>query len=142
MRYAEIDADRLWSRQRETDRIGATPAGGAHRMALTPEDIKEKVRVLKRASKAEVMTCSGVTGAGVREVLFRVIATLDAGTDTGYDTAVQFGEGAPIAPAVHVARASRNSSSCVSSRMWARKLGLAAPAGIASVASVPHVTPC
>ncbi len=39
MRYAEIDADRLWSRQAETDRIGATPSGGAHRMALTPEDI-------------------------------------------------------------------------------------------------------
>jgi beta-ureidopropionase / N-carbamoyl-L-amino-acid hydrolase len=39
MRYAEIDAGRLWARQAETDRIGATPAGGAHRMALTPEDI-------------------------------------------------------------------------------------------------------
>ncbi len=39
MRYADIDADRLWARQAETDRIGATPAGGAHRMALTPEDI-------------------------------------------------------------------------------------------------------
>ena len=46
--------------------------------ALTPEDIKEKVKVLKRVSKADVMTCSGVTGAGVRDVLFRVIATLDA----------------------------------------------------------------
>lgn len=40
MKYAEIDADRLWERQSETDRIGATPAGGAHRMALTPEDIR------------------------------------------------------------------------------------------------------
>lgn len=39
MTYADIDADRLWSRQTETDKIGATPAGGAHRMALTPEDI-------------------------------------------------------------------------------------------------------
>ena len=46
--------------------------------ALTPEDIKEKVKVLKRVSKADVMTCSGVTGTGVRDVLFRVIATLDA----------------------------------------------------------------
>jgi len=46
--------------------------------ALTPEDIKEKVKVLKRVSKADVMTCSGVTGAGVRDVLFRVIGTLDA----------------------------------------------------------------
>ncbi|MEM1161496.1 MAG: M20 family metallo-hydrolase [Pseudomonadota bacterium] len=34
-----INADRLWSRQTETDKIGATPAGGAHRMALTAEDI-------------------------------------------------------------------------------------------------------
>src|SRR5690625_113649 len=40
MKYAEINADRLWSRQLETDRIGATPAGGVHRMALTPEDIE------------------------------------------------------------------------------------------------------
>lgn len=40
MNYAEIDAERLWARQGETDRIGATPAGGAHRMALTPEDIE------------------------------------------------------------------------------------------------------
>jgi beta-ureidopropionase / N-carbamoyl-L-amino-acid hydrolase len=39
MRYAEIDADRLWARQVATDRIGATPAGGVHRMALSPEDI-------------------------------------------------------------------------------------------------------
>lgn len=40
MKYTEINADRLWSRQLETDRIGATPAGGVHRMALTPEDIE------------------------------------------------------------------------------------------------------
>ena len=40
MRYADVNADRLWSRQLETDRIGATPAGGVHRMALTPEDIE------------------------------------------------------------------------------------------------------
>lgn len=39
MRYAEVSPDRLWSRQLETDRIGATPAGGVHRMALSPEDI-------------------------------------------------------------------------------------------------------
>ncbi|MEM1299681.1 MAG: M20 family metallo-hydrolase [Pseudomonadota bacterium] len=39
MNYADVDADRLWSRQMETDKIGATPAGGAHRMALTAEDI-------------------------------------------------------------------------------------------------------
>ncbi|MEM9061077.1 MAG: Zn-dependent hydrolase [Pseudomonadota bacterium] len=34
-----IDADRLWSRQTATDKIGATAKGGAHRMALTSEDI-------------------------------------------------------------------------------------------------------
>ena len=39
MAYADIDADRLWSRQLATDEIGATENGGAHRMALTPEDI-------------------------------------------------------------------------------------------------------
>ena len=39
MNYADVDADRLWSRQLATDKIGATPAGGAHRMALTDEDI-------------------------------------------------------------------------------------------------------
>ena len=46
--------------------------------ALTEDEIKDKVKVLKRASKAEVMTCSGVTGKGVQDVLYRVIATLDA----------------------------------------------------------------
>lgn len=40
MRYADIDPDRLWSRQEATDRIGATPAGGVHRMALSAEDIE------------------------------------------------------------------------------------------------------
>lgn len=39
MTYPDIDPDRLWSRQLETDRFGATPNGGVHRMALTPEDI-------------------------------------------------------------------------------------------------------
>lgn len=45
--------------------------------ALSDDDIKEKVKVLKRASKAEVMTASGVTGKGVEAVLYRVISTLD-----------------------------------------------------------------
>lgn len=39
MTYADIDPDRLWARQTATDKIGATANGGAHRMALTPEDI-------------------------------------------------------------------------------------------------------
>jgi GTP-binding protein len=45
--------------------------------ALSPEDIKTKVAALKRASKAEVLTASGVTGQGVDQVLYRVISTLD-----------------------------------------------------------------
>jgi len=39
MDRADVNPDRLWSRQEATDRIGATPAGGVHRMALTAEDI-------------------------------------------------------------------------------------------------------
>ena len=39
MNMPNVDADRLWSHQLATDRIGATPAGGVHRMALTDEDI-------------------------------------------------------------------------------------------------------
>jgi GTP-binding protein len=46
--------------------------------ALSEDDIKDKLKVLKRVSKAEVMTCSGVTGQGVQQVLYRVIAVLDA----------------------------------------------------------------
>ena len=46
--------------------------------ALTPDEIKDKAKILKRVSKAEVLTCSGVTGQGVDLVLYRVIATLDA----------------------------------------------------------------
>jgi GTPase len=46
--------------------------------ALTPDDIKDKLKILKRASKAEVLTCSGATGLGVQQVLYRVIAVLDA----------------------------------------------------------------
>ena len=46
--------------------------------ALTEDEIRDKVKVLRRASKAEVMTCSGVTGQGVQQVLYRVISVLDA----------------------------------------------------------------
>ena len=46
--------------------------------ALTEDDIKDKVKTLERVSKAEVMTCSGVTGHGVQQVLYRVISILDA----------------------------------------------------------------
>jgi GTP-binding protein len=46
--------------------------------ALAPEDIKEKAKVLKRLSKAEVLTASGVTGTGVQDVLYRITGVLDA----------------------------------------------------------------
>jgi GTP-binding protein len=46
--------------------------------ALTPDELKRKRASLKRVSKAEVLACSGVTGQGVPEVLYRVISVLDA----------------------------------------------------------------
>lgn len=46
--------------------------------AIDPDEVKEKVKVLKRASKAEVFTCSGVTGEGVDKVLYRIVAQMDA----------------------------------------------------------------
>jgi GTP-binding protein len=46
--------------------------------ALDDEQIKEKVKVLKKLSKAEVLTASGVTGQGVDQVLYRVLAFMDA----------------------------------------------------------------
>ena len=45
--------------------------------ALTDDDIKTKVKVLKKASKAEVFTASGVTGKNVPDILYRVISILD-----------------------------------------------------------------
>jgi GTPase len=46
--------------------------------ALDAETIKEKLKVLKRVSKAEVFSVSGVSGQGVRDVLFRILQILDA----------------------------------------------------------------
>jgi GTP-binding protein len=46
--------------------------------SIEADDVKEKVKVLKRASKAEVFTCSGVTGEGVDKVLYRIVAQIDA----------------------------------------------------------------
>lgn len=46
--------------------------------AIDPDEVKEKVKQLKRLSKTEVLTTSGVTGQGVREVLFKVLAQMDA----------------------------------------------------------------
>jgi GTP-binding protein len=45
--------------------------------ALSDEAIKDKVKMLKRLSKAEVMTASGVSGKGVEPILYRVISILD-----------------------------------------------------------------
>ncbi|HVW92468.1 MAG TPA: GTPase ObgE [Devosia sp.] len=45
--------------------------------ALTPEDIKAKVKALKKASKAEVFEVSGATGMGVEKVLYRVLQAID-----------------------------------------------------------------
>lgn len=46
--------------------------------AIEPEALKDKQAVLKRISKQQVLTISGVTGAGVDQVLYAVIGTLDA----------------------------------------------------------------
>ena len=45
--------------------------------ALTDDEIRDKAKVLKRASKAEIMMASGVSGKGVQDVLYRVISVLD-----------------------------------------------------------------
>ena len=55
--------------------------------ALSEDDIKDKVKTLKRASRAEVMTCSGVTGQGVQQVLYRVISVLDDSRAEAAETA-------------------------------------------------------
>jgi len=46
--------------------------------ALEEGAVKDKLKALKRASKAEVFACSGVTGEGVDQVLYRIIAQIDA----------------------------------------------------------------
>ena len=45
--------------------------------ALTPEEIKAKVKALKKASKAEVRAISGATGEGVQQILYDVLAAID-----------------------------------------------------------------
>jgi GTP-binding protein len=48
--------------------------------ALDAEAIKTKVKALKKASGGQdVMKISGVTGTGVRDVLFRIVSVLDLG---------------------------------------------------------------
>ena len=46
--------------------------------AIDPDELKEKVKVIKKISKADVLLVSGVTGQGVDMVLYGVIETLDA----------------------------------------------------------------
>ncbi len=46
--------------------------------ALEESAVKDKLKALRRASRAEVFACSGVTGAGVDQVLYRIIAQIDA----------------------------------------------------------------
>jgi len=46
--------------------------------ALDADAIKEKTKILKKLSKAEVLTSSGATGLGVEQVLYKVIAHMDA----------------------------------------------------------------
>jgi len=50
--------------------------------AVSPEDIKAKRAKLKRAAKREVMVLSGVSGAGVPEVLSALRAAITAARDT------------------------------------------------------------
>jgi GTP-binding protein len=46
--------------------------------AIEPDDLKEKLKVLKKVSKQDVLQVSGVTGKGTDMVLYGVIETLDA----------------------------------------------------------------
>jgi GTP-binding protein len=45
--------------------------------ALPEAEVKEKQKQLKRLSKSEVLTASGVTGQGVEPILYRIISALD-----------------------------------------------------------------
>lgn len=47
---SRVDRDRLWSRHMEMAKIGATPAGGVHRLAFTPEDTEARRLLLLWAS--------------------------------------------------------------------------------------------
>lgn len=46
--------------------------------AIEPDDLKQKLKLLKKVSKADVLLVSGVTGKGTDMVLYGVIETLDA----------------------------------------------------------------
>jgi GTP-binding protein len=46
--------------------------------AIDPDELKEKVKILKKVSKQDVMLVSGVTGKGTDLVLYAIVDTLDA----------------------------------------------------------------
>jgi GTP-binding protein len=46
--------------------------------AIEPDDLKEKLKILKKVSKQDVLLVSGVTGKGTDMVLYGIIETLDA----------------------------------------------------------------
>ena len=46
--------------------------------AIDPDELKEKVKVLKKVSKPDVLLVSGVTGQGTDMVLYGILDTLDA----------------------------------------------------------------
>jgi GTP-binding protein len=45
--------------------------------ALTPEELKAKMKALKKASKADVRAISGATGQGVDQILYDVLGIID-----------------------------------------------------------------
>jgi GTP-binding protein len=46
--------------------------------AIEPDDLKDKIKALKRVSKADVLTVSAATGQGVDKILYEVIGVIDA----------------------------------------------------------------
>jgi GTP-binding protein len=50
--------------------------------ALDEAAVRDKLKVLKRATKAEVLAVSGVTGRGVSDVLYRIVGILDGEIET------------------------------------------------------------
>ncbi len=56
--YPKINPERVWQRHMDLARIGATPGGGVHRLALSPEDIEAHNLLMawadRRGFKSEV----------------------------------------------------------------------------------------
>lgn len=47
--YPSVNAERLWQRHMDMAKIGGTPGGGVHRLALAPEDIEAHVLLVQWA---------------------------------------------------------------------------------------------